>query len=103
MEYTEESFIVVDKTKKKKVICHKIKCKPIKRELIIHADIDNKNITNVSDLITGYKLISIPIEPSKIQLQDIKENLEKFISHFTVEGITEEFKRIEELTTKDQK
>ena len=103
MEYTEESFITIDKTKKKKIKCHKIKCKPIKRELIIHADIDNKSITNVSDLITGYKLISIPIEPSKVQLQDIKEKLEKFISHFTVEGIAEEFKRIEELTTKEHK
>lgn len=98
MEYTEESFIVVDKTKKKKVNCCKIKCKPIKRELIIHADIDNKNITNVSDLKTGYKLISIPIEPNKIKLQDIKERLEKFIAHFTVDSILEEFKKIEELT-----
>ena len=98
MEYTEESFIVIDKTKRKKISCHKIKCKPLKRELIIHADIDNKNITNVSDLITGYKLISIPIEPNKIQLQDIKEGLEKFINHFTVESILEEFKKIEELT-----
>ena len=97
MEYTKESFITIDKTKKKKVKCFKYDCKPINRELIIHADIDNKNLTNISDLITGYKLVSISISPDKIKLQDIEEKLEKFINHFTVDTILEEFKRIEEL------
>lgn len=101
MEYKEDGLITVDKVKKKKVKCFKYNCKPLKRELIIHADIDNKGLTNTSDLKTGYKLFSIPIDPEKIKLENIEEKLEKYISHFTVESIVEELSKIEKLTTKE--
>ena len=99
MEYKEDGIITIDKVKKKKVKCFKYKCKPINRQLIIHADIDNKSLTNVSDLITGYKLFSLPIEADKIKITNIEEKLEKYIAHFTPEGIIEELQKVEKLTT----
>ena len=99
IEYKEDGIITIDKTKKKKVKCFNYHYKPLNRKLIIHSDIDNKGITNLSDAITGYKLFSIPIQSDKIKLNDIEEKLEKYVAHFTVEGIAEEFTRIEKLTT----
>lgn len=98
LEYKDNGLITIDKTKKKKVKCFTYDCKTINRKLIIHEDIDNKSITNVSDSITGYKLFGLPIKSDMIKLTDIEEKLEKYINHFTVDGIKEELNRIELLT-----
>ena len=64
--------------------------------MIVHEDIDNKNLTNISDLKTGYKFLSINKKPSEINIQELKEPLEKFIKHFTKEEIIKKLTRIEE-------
>lgn len=56
---------------------------------------DNKNLTNISDDLTGYKLISINTKPSDIKMIEIKESLEKYIKHFTTEEIIKRLKEIE--------
>ena len=101
MEYKEDGIITIDKTKKKKVKCFQYKSKLLDRTLIIHADIDNKNLTNTSDSKTGYKLFSLPIQPDKISINNIEEKLEKYVAHFTAEGIIDELNKIEGLVTKE--
>ena len=98
IEYKDYGLITIDKTKKKKVKCFKYDCKPLNRQLIIHEDIDHTGVTNLSDLATGYKLFGLSIAPDKVKIADIEEKLEKYISHFTVDGIKEELSKVELLT-----
>ena len=97
MDFEDKGEITIDKGKTKKIKCHKFQCKPINRQLMIHEDIDKKDFTSISDVVTGYRLFSLPIKSQKITPTDVKEGLKKFVSHYTVEGIAEEFKRVENL------
>lgn len=103
METKDKGNITIIKGNKKQVKCHKFTCEPINRELMVHEDIDNKNHVSVSDCITGYKLFELPKMISIIQSSDITEKLEKYIQHYTIEGIAEEFKRIEGIQSKAKK
>ena len=97
MEFKEDGIVTVDKTKKKKIKCCKFKYKPLNRYLMLHADIENKEYTTLSDFATGYRLFKIQIKPEKLNKLELKEKLEKYINHFTIEGIQEEIKRLQEL------
>ena len=97
MELTDKGLVEIEKGKKKQVQCHKFKCNPIKRELMVHEDIENKNHISVSDCKTGYRLFGLPQKISSVKNSDIIERLKQFINHYTKEGIAEEFKRIESL------
>ena len=103
METKDKGIIEIEKGKKKSVKCHKFTCKPINRELMVHEDVDNKNYSSVSDCITGYRLFGLPIKISAIKSSDIIERLKQFITHYTKEGIAEEFKRIEKLQAEIKK
>lgn len=96
MELKDTSFVIVD-GKQQKIKCYTYHCKEFDRDLIIHENTDNKNHTSVSDKITGYRLFGLPIKPDKVKLEDLKEPLDKFIKHFTMEAIIIEFARIEKL------
>jgi len=100
MDFKDTGYVTIEKGAKKKVKCYKFHCKPINRELMIHEDIENKNHTSVSDSITGYRLFKLFEKPTQVKSDSIKENLKKFIIHFTKDGIAEEFRRIEELIVK---
>lgn len=102
MELKDTSFIVIDNNKQQKVKCCVFYCKEFNRELIIHENIDNKSHTSVSDKKTGYRIFGLPIKPDKVKLEDLREPLEKFIKHFTMEAIIIEFKRIEDLQKKQK-
>lgn len=97
MEFKDNGEIAVEKGGTKKVKCFKFTCKPIKRQLMVHEDTDKKGTTSISDVITGYRLFSLPVISQKVTPTHIKEALKKFVSHYTVEGIAAEFKRIENL------
>lgn len=97
MDFKDNGEITIEKGKTKKVKCYKFQCKPIKRQLMVHEDIDLKNNISVSDVITGYRLFRLPIKAQKVTPADIKEELKKFVAHYTVEGIASEFQRIESL------
>ena len=103
METKDKGIVELEKGKKKPVKCHKFTCNPIKRELMVHEDIDNKNRTSVSDYKTGYRLFGLPIKITSVKSSDVIDELKKFITHYTKEGIAEEFKRIEELQEEDAK
>ena len=102
METNDKGTITIEKGKKKPVKCHKFNCKPIERELMVHEDIDNKNYVSVSDCTTGYRLFSLPQKIKNVSSSDVVERLKEFIKHYTKEGIAEEFKRIEELQSKEE-
>lgn len=97
MDFKDSGEVAIEKGKTKKVKCHKFQCKPIKRQLMVHEDIDKKGLATVSDVITGYRLFALPVKAQKVTPSDIKEELIKFINHYTKEGIATEFKRIENL------
>lgn len=97
MEFKDNGTVTIEKNNTKKVKCWTFHCKPLNRTLIVHEDIDNKNCTSVSDSITGYRLVQIPIKSTSIKNEDIKERVKQFISHYTLPLIKEEFKRVEDL------
>lgn len=97
MDFNENGTLTVDKGSKKKVKCYKFNCPEIKRTLIIHEDIDNKNHTSVSDFVTGYRLFSLPVKATAIKMESVQERLNWFIGHFTKDAIAEEFERIEKI------
>ena len=101
MELKDDSFVVVDGNKQQKVKCYTFHCKELDRDLIIHENTDNKNLTSVSDKKTGYRLFGLNMKPDKVKLTDLEEPLERFIKHFTMEAIEIEFKRIENLQNEE--
>ena len=101
MDTKDTGNISIEKGNKKQVRCHKFQCEPINRELMVHEDVDTKDCTSISDSTTGFRLLKLHKKISAVQPSDITEELDKFIRHYTVEGIAEEFKRIEELQKKD--
>ena len=103
METNDKGNIAINKGNKKQVKCYKFNCSYLNRELMIHEDIDTKDCTSVSDSITGFRLFKLHKKFPSVQLSDITEKLNKFIRHYTIEGIAEEFRRIEDLTEKTQK
>ena len=103
MELKDNGIIEIEKGKKKPVKCHIFKCNPIKRKLMVHEDVDNKNYTSISDCTTGYRLFGLHKVPSSVKPDDVTERLKEFIKHFTVEGIEKEFKRIENLQAQTKK
>ena len=103
METKDKGSIAIEKGNKKQVKCHKFTCEPINRELMVHEDIDSKEWVSVSDTITGFRLFRLHKKIASIQPSDIDEQMNKFIHHYTLEGIAEEFKRIESLTEQNKK
>ena len=102
MEIKDKGSIAVDKGNKKQIKCHKFQYKPMNRELMVHEDVDTKNCTSVSDSLTGFRLFKLGKSIEKVQPNDITEGLEKFVRHYTLEGIDLEFKRIENLQSQKE-
>ena len=96
MEFKEDGIITVDKVKKKKVKCYKFHNEILDRPLMLHKDIDNQELISLSDFITGYRLFNVHIKENKLELADIEERLEKYIEHFTADGIQEEIEKLQQ-------
>lgn len=96
MKLEDTCKIKLEKNKTQKVKCYIFFQTEMERELAVHPNIDNKGVTNITDVKTGYCVCKINEECSKVKEDHIAEALDKFIKHFTLEGIREEFKRLEE-------
>ena len=59
----------------------------IGRELAVHEHADYKNISTITDVITGCRFCDIKKEVKKVTKEDIKEALEEFIKHYTLDEI----------------
>lgn len=86
MELKETCKILLDKGNKT-VMCYKFKHRKIGRELAVHEHADYKNISTITDLITGCRFCDIRKEIKKVTKEDIKEALEEFIKHYTLDEI----------------
>lgn len=102
MEIKDKGNIALDKGNKKQVNCHRFKCQSINRELMIHEDIDTKGCISVSDCTTGLRLFKLRKGISEVQPSDITNELDKYIKHYTREGIVVELKRIEDLQNQEK-
>ena len=97
MDFKEDGIVTVDKIKKKRVKCYRFHCKPLNRYLMLHIDLDNNDCTTLSDFSTGYRLFKLQTKADKITPDEIKNKLEQYINHFTVEGIEEEINRLQNI------
>lgn len=78
-----------------KVRCFKFKIKQLKnRELAAHQHSDYKTFSTITDVISGLRLCTIQKEIDKVTQDDIKEAVNTFIKHYTLEIV---LKRLEEL------
>ena len=68
----------------------------IGRELAVHEHSEYKNISTITDFNTGYRFCDIRKEVNKVTKDDIKEALDAFIRHYTLEEIKERCKIKEE-------
>ena len=92
----EDGIITIDRTKKKKVKCFKFYHEALNRFLMVHKDIDNPEYISLSDFSSGYRLFKIHGTIEKVDMEKINQELEKYIEHFTSEGIKEEIERLTE-------
>ena len=102
METKETCRILLDKGNTQKVKCYKFFQTDFNRELAIHEDIDHKSVTSITDILTGMRLCKIQKEVSKVTEQDIDLQINEFIKHFTLEGIINEFKKLDEKKVGDK-
>ena len=86
MELKDTCKILLDKGNKK-VMCYKFKHRKIGRELAVHEHADYKNVSTITDVITGCRFCDILKEIRRVTKDDIKEALDNFIKHYTLEEI----------------
>lgn len=84
-----------------KVKCYKFKEKAFEnRELAVHQHVDYKTFSTITDTISGMRLCTIQKEINKVTETDIKEALDTFVKHFTLEEILKRFKELNEIKEK---
>lgn len=96
MELNSEFIIQLEKDKSKKVKCFKFKVKELNREFAIHVNSNNKDISTVSDVITGCKAFNIKKKPEEVKQDEINQEMQAFIKHYTEKEILKKLKTIEE-------
>lgn len=101
METKDTCKILLEKATQK-VKCYKFISKEINRELALHEDVEDKNKSSVTDVVTGMRLFIIPNKVSNVKETDIKEGLTKFINHFTLDGIKSRVAELEKTTMEEK-
>lgn len=97
VETKDTCKILLDKGTQK-VKCFKFRIKSLKnRELAVHQNVDHKTFSTITDVISGLRLCTIQKEISKITDKDIKEALDTFVRHFTLEEILKRFEELNEI------
>lgn len=71
--------------------------KELNRQLILHTDVDNKEYSALSDKLTGLRFFTIPHAFSKLDINIVESELQKFIKHYTIDLIKTELKKKEEV------
>ena len=95
MELNETLKITLENGKTQKAKCYKFFQTDMNRELAVHAEVNSKNSSKISDVNTGLGVVTIPKEISKVKDEDVNEALNNFIKHFTLEEIGKEFAKWE--------
>ena len=101
MDIKDNCKVLLTNNKLQKVKCYKFLHEELGRELAVHEDVENKNITSITDVLTGFRLCYIHKEINKVKDEDIDQTLNQFIRHYTIEDIKKKFKEIENRDKKD--
>ena len=72
----------------------------LERTVIVHEDPANKNKTNITDIITGYKFTTLNNPVGKVKEQEVREALDKFLKHY---GVKETLERLAILVPEERK
>lgn len=81
--------------------CFKFKVKELNnRELAAHQHVDYKGFSSITDVASGLKLCTVQKDISKITQDDIKEAVNTFIRHYTLEEVLKRLKELDEITEK---
>ena len=101
METKDTCKILLERATQK-VKCYRFKSREINRELALHEDIEDKNKSSVTDVITGMRLFTIPSKIKDVKEADVKERLAKFINHYTIEAIKTRVVELEKTTMEEK-
>ena len=101
MELKDNCTILLERATQK-VKCFKFKSKELDRDLALHENTENKMISDVSDVVTGLRMFSIPVRIKDVKEQHISEWLDKFIKHYTPEVILAKCKEEEKVPMTDK-
>ena len=96
METNDTCKILLDKGLTQKVKCYKFYQKDFDRELAVHEHSDYKTLSSITDVKTGMKLCTVDKEIKKVTPADIDEAMSTFTKHFTLEGILQRFKEMDD-------
>lgn len=96
MDLKDNCKLLLDKATQK-VKCCKFHSKDLNRELAVHEDISDKNKTSVTDIVTGCRLFVISTKVKDVKESDIKDNMQKFISHYTLDSIKAKFEELDKI------
>lgn len=86
MELKGNCIALLEKTTHK-VKCYRFMNSDLNRELALHEDTDNNSHSSVTDVNTGLRLFGIPQRPKDVKEETLKEHMEKFLRHYTVENV----------------
>ena len=101
MELKDNCKILLTRTTQK-VKCFKFKSKELDRELALHEDTDDKNKSSVTNVITGCRLFGINNKVKDIKENDIRDNLTKFINHYTIDAIHSKFSELDKIPMEER-
>ena len=101
MDLKDSCTILLERATQK-VKCYKFKDHTINRELALHEDLGDKNKSSVTDIKTGCRLFTLPHKVKDIKENDIREGLNKFINHYTVEAILSKVAELDKTTMEER-
>lgn len=101
MELKDNCKVLLEKATQK-VKCFKFKSKELDRELALHEDTEDKNKSSVTDVITGCRLFGINRKVKDVKENDIRDNLNKFINHYTIDAIHSKFSELDKIPMEER-
>ena len=101
MDLKDNCVILLEKATQR-VKCYKFKDHTINRELALHEDSEDKNKSSVTDIKTGCRLFTLHTKVKDVKESDIKEGLNKFINHYTVDAILSKVAELDKTTMEER-
>ncbi len=101
MDTKDNCKVLLTNGKTQKIKGYKFFQTDIARELVVHEDVEDKKYSSITDVETGYRLCQLSKDIKKVTETDINETLNKFVRHYTIEGIKDKFKEKDNRDKKD--
>ena len=101
MELKDNCKILLERSTQK-VKCFKFQNSEIERELALHEDTEDRNKSAISDVNTGFRLITISKKVKDIKEADITDQLQRFINHYTKEAVCNKLNEMDKTPMEDK-